>query len=523
MKEEIKQSFNQVNLNKNDSEMLFSQISQKAKKKTHNRTQMQRYTMKRNVMVAAACTCICIGAAPMAVAAVKWLTPTQVAEDFGDVRLSKAFGTNEADYVTQTSKDYRVVYMGAVTGNNISEQTVADEIDQSMTYAIFAIEKKDGTPLQKSELEDISMSLQFIPLIQGAKPTKYASLFGPRNIDYRSTAKLIDGVYYQITAISDLEIFADRKVYFGGYHLNHFTGESVPTELLDMYQWDESTGEVTRNKNFIETDELTGNYLFELNLDPSKADSVKANQYIKEWQERGVNPREEWFKMVENEDSVTKENDVTQYLDGLECTENGIHYEIKENSSFLIDYLKNDENYLGRFNFDVQVTGEDVESIDYTIKNATFQGREDVTAAELEGLVEGRDYDFCNSKSDVNHSLLEYCWRTKDYKKSDSVGNRDKELWKYSLPKEQYSVKYEKQNAVGKSCIIETELPISVARNLAGMDEWMKVQEELAKKMQNVVVNVTVNRKNGQKIEKQIIFVSTGNHLLEKSTIPQWK
>lgn len=284
MKNEIKKAYENINLKQNDKDVFFTTICEKAKNRAKGNRQLRRNTAKRKILVAVAGICVCLGTTQLVFAAIKWLTPSQVAEKFEDLKLSKAFGTNEEDYVIQTSKDYRVIYMGAVTGSHISDLSIKKNIDESVTYAIFAVEKMDGTPIVEEDHDAVKAMVQFVPLFQGAEPKNRTDLFGPKNIHFSGVACVLDGVLYQLTAISDLEMYANRKVYFGGYQTKMLSGK-FDVRLTDMYRWDEVTGEVSRREDFTEKDYVIGNYLFELKLDPKKADPEKADQYLEEWME----------------------------------------------------------------------------------------------------------------------------------------------------------------------------------------------------------------------------------------------
>ena len=76
-----------------------------------------------------------------------------------------------------------------------------------------------------------------------------------------------NGILYRLFNCDDIEIFADRKLYLCVTDTPFY-----PTEAFHM---DEATGLITEAKDF---DGL--NILFDLPLDPAKADPERAKQYI---------------------------------------------------------------------------------------------------------------------------------------------------------------------------------------------------------------------------------------------------
>lgn len=275
MMSDIKKSFERVNLEQSDCDKLYINIYKKANKEKGYRTHMEKHFAKRSI-VTAACICMLIGMTGVAVAAVKWLTPSQVATKFEDEKLAKVFGTNEADYVVQDTKKYRIVYMGTVTGTNISDQILLDDLNKNRTYSIFAIEKKDGTPF-KSEDTD-SERFWFAPLFEGEKPDD-SMLCAMSDLNISAKGMVIDGIKYRIVEVNDLDIFADRKVYLSVFDSN------FNIEPSEMYQLDESTGKISRNLNYEGV-----NCLFEIPLDSQKANTQKADEWLMKWNEWGTKP-----------------------------------------------------------------------------------------------------------------------------------------------------------------------------------------------------------------------------------------
>lgn len=171
--------------------------------------------------------------------------------------LRSAFEQEDATKINavRTQKGYIVSLLGLTSGAALEGE--ADGVDKNSTYAVVAIGKEDGTPVS---LDD---SYFTSPLIQGLEPWKYnmASMGGGY------TQFIEDGVLYRLFDCDDIEIFADKKLYLCVTDTTFY-----PTEAFHM---DESTGLITEAKDY---DGL--NILFDLPLDPAKADPKRAEQYI---------------------------------------------------------------------------------------------------------------------------------------------------------------------------------------------------------------------------------------------------
>ncbi len=185
-----------------------------------------------------------------------FLSASSVAEQ-SIPELSTAFEQEDATKVNavRTQKGYIVSLLGLTSGAALENET--DAVDKNSTYAVVAIGKEDGTPMN---LDD---SYFASPLIQGLTPWQYniASMGG----GYRQFIE--NGVLYRLFNCDDIEIFADRKLYLCVTDTPFY-----PTEAFHM---DETTGLITEAKDY---DGL--NILFDLPLDPAKADPERAKQYV---------------------------------------------------------------------------------------------------------------------------------------------------------------------------------------------------------------------------------------------------
>ncbi len=226
-------------------------------------------------------------------AAVRFFTPSEVAEEIGDKTLAKAFESEDAIFIneTQSFKDFKVTLLGLVSGNNLqdymqnsgksnereyelgegSESISAGfyggdvketNVENDKSYAVVAVERTDGKPMDNdSNLVDLYAS----PYIEGEKPWEVNC----HTLGGGFSAVIKNGIQYRIVECSNVEIFADRTVYLGVSDGNIYNSEALI--------YDDKEGTLRRN------DEYDGiNALFTLPFDKKKADAKRAEQVLKE-------------------------------------------------------------------------------------------------------------------------------------------------------------------------------------------------------------------------------------------------
>ncbi|GAA4655027.1 hypothetical protein GCM10023142_21650 [Anaerocolumna aminovalerica] len=242
--------------------------------------------MKSKKILMAASIALCVLLLPTSIyAAYKYLSPKEAAVEVGDNLLSEAFEKDGKEVIqTVTDGEYKVTYLGHVSGKSISERVASSwELHPERTYVAVAIEKADGTDMS----ENFEESLFVTPLIQGLKPWQYniASMNGGY------VADVIDGVHYRIIECDNVEVFADRNLYLAVSDTIFYSTEA--------FNYDETTGLITVNEDYKGT-----NVLFPMELDPAKADSKKAQEYLEQL-EKEWNPTEE----IDNREENTAENE----------------------------------------------------------------------------------------------------------------------------------------------------------------------------------------------------------------------
>lgn len=202
-------------------------------------------------------------------AAVHFLSPTEIAEDLEDIRLSEALDKeNDLNgYESQVVGGFKVTFLGLLSGEDISDSIMHDNSISSGTYAVIALENADGTPMTE-RLCDWQYSCNQMFLVEGYGLTHC--------IANSAKGYSRNGIIYYIFEADNVEIFADRIVYLAVY------GKKLDDEMqhdeqlyTDPYLYDEDTGKVSRNEAYEGM-----NALFEIPLDPEKADPKAAEEYM---------------------------------------------------------------------------------------------------------------------------------------------------------------------------------------------------------------------------------------------------
>jgi len=228
---------------------------------------LKKTTIRRSFSMAAAIAASMVLITATAFAAWQLMKPADIASELGDTVLSAAFDGESAIHIneSQTAGGYKFTLMSIVSGNDISDYSrfYGDQPVRDRTYAVLATQKEDGSPMNFDELIAGEYSFRIGPLVRGLKPWQVF-------ISRGGSATIIDGVMYVLIESDDISVFADRGVYI---HVSTgFPGSDVIT-------FHEETGELTPNPSY---DGI--NILFDLPLDKSLADPVKAQEYLERLQ-----------------------------------------------------------------------------------------------------------------------------------------------------------------------------------------------------------------------------------------------
>lgn len=218
-----------------------------------------------------------------AVAAWQYMSASQVADKLGDDRLAGHFaeqmsdtdiimdntsgagidGASDGDITgeSQSFGGYKVTVLGLLSGEDLSayRRMSGDDIVQSdRTYCAVAIERENGAAID-AEHESYFVS----PLIGGLEPWMYNAVTLCGN--YSEFVE--NGILYRLLECDNIEYFADHKLYLCVTDTAFY--EST------LYDYDETDGSISRNTEYEGL-----NALFELEMDASLADPVKAQALI---------------------------------------------------------------------------------------------------------------------------------------------------------------------------------------------------------------------------------------------------
>lgn len=285
--------------NEEPDSRLNQEIIQKSKE---NQSMKKRHI--HSTAAAAAIICVLAVGSVSAVAAYRYLSPSQAAEIAENNSLAKAFESKNAIEIneSQTSGGYRFTLLGMVSGKGlepyIDTQTETD-IQKDETYAVLAIENTDGTPMP-DQISDSDGTFLASPFIKGKNP----SIYNIYTLDGAYCEFSQDGIIYRILSCSNLEKFADQGVYLG-------VSEDL-TAQEKAFLFDEQTGEISRNPDY------TGiNALFELPLDPAKADPAAAEAFF----DKAENPSSYEEDISDMKDETVDDAELEKWISAINHSE----------------------------------------------------------------------------------------------------------------------------------------------------------------------------------------------------------
>ncbi|MDE6851202.1 MAG: hypothetical protein K2J67_01770 [Lachnospiraceae bacterium] len=227
---------------------------------------MRKISFRKSV-VAAAVVCVVAVSSITAVAAYRYLKPSEIAEEMAENdALAKAFDSQDAVKINETQRNdtYEVTLLGMVSGAGLElfmPEDSEDTLQQDYTYVVMAVAHTDGTAVTQDDQKCIS------PLIHGVD----WMIANNGTLNTGLTWFIKDGVMYEMIECDSLEKFAGRGVQIGV--VDSFAEEN------QAFAMDES-GKYQQKADYEGT-----NFLFDLPLDPSKGDEQAAEQYLKELEE----------------------------------------------------------------------------------------------------------------------------------------------------------------------------------------------------------------------------------------------
>ncbi len=214
--------------------------------------------MKKSIKIVAVAAAIASFLAISVFAISVLLTPGEVAKYFGDDEVAHAFESGEAQIINQTVEDSGYIFTleGIAPGTEL-EYFGADAVEVGRSYVVIAMQKADGGEITYDD------SVTFIPFFEGYDPWKVNGL----HLNGASAYKTIqNNVLYYLWDFTDLEVFADKKIYLAGF------GGIAPGPEKFVLNADGSIGFNSEYKGI--------KVMFEIQLDASKADQAAAAKMI---------------------------------------------------------------------------------------------------------------------------------------------------------------------------------------------------------------------------------------------------
>ncbi|MCR5703354.1 MAG: hypothetical protein K6G85_01930, partial [Eubacterium sp.] len=161
MDDRIKKSYDKITpTDSNKREILMKiQNSRKENAKSNGFSLGKEFYMKK-IVTAAVIAMSILSVSTGVYATYRWLSSKQVVSEIGDQKLAKYFEKSEEKIKIQEQGNYKVAFLGTVSGKNISDNLSTD-VDAKMSYFVTAVEHRDGTPI--GDEEDVIVS----PFVQG--------------------------------------------------------------------------------------------------------------------------------------------------------------------------------------------------------------------------------------------------------------------------------------------------------------------------------------------------------------------
>lgn len=196
-----------------------------------------------------------------AFAAVIFLRPDEVAQSFGETAIADAFRSEDAIVINESrqSNGYKFTLMGIVSGEGLEGiRTDAEE----RSYVVLSIEHVDGIPFAPEDGCPVTIT----PLIDSYEPWRW-SIY---TLDAYRMDTTEGGIRYCLISTDSLEIFADHRV-----SIAVFDGIAPGRDVFAMNE----EGVISYNDSYTGT-----RAMFDLPLDPSKADPAAAQALVARWE-----------------------------------------------------------------------------------------------------------------------------------------------------------------------------------------------------------------------------------------------
>lgn len=274
-REDYRKAFDEISFSADFQARTADLLQRRARELEKERNNMTFGKTKKMAVLIAACAALL---AVSVSAAVMWLTPAQVAEEYSQPLLAEAFNGPDAITINETveSGDFSITLLGLVSGRNLD--TLNPDVEADHTYSVLALRRLDGTPLENETFD--FMQYTMTPLVAGTSPAAVNNW----TLDAGVTGMSKDGVYYYLLDTASIEMFADRTVYMAFYE------GFAPNNTIFT---------VSEDGTIAFAEDFTGVHaLFTLPLDPAKADPAAADAFLAEngmgWSNERSDPEEDW-------------------------------------------------------------------------------------------------------------------------------------------------------------------------------------------------------------------------------------
>lgn len=244
------------------------ELNQKTKimmKEQINMKKQKGFSVKIALLIAAVLTVSSV----TVYAVVKYLTPQELAQKLEYPKLAAAFDSKDSLLINKTvsSNGYDITLLGTAFGKDLTG--LSTDVEISKTYAVVAIEKQGGKMPDTSSDEYGEYDFFISPLIKGYKPWQ-VNIF---TMGGGSMTTVVDGIMYRMIECDSVEMFADAGVYIG---ISSNSGTFCNNQ---SFNYNFETGEISPNP-----DSGAVSIIFELPIDKSKADPIKAREFLEQQQ-----------------------------------------------------------------------------------------------------------------------------------------------------------------------------------------------------------------------------------------------
>jgi len=240
-----------------------AQLKNKTKERMEETQMKKRFIGKSAFIKAAIAAALILALGISAFAVLTQYTPAEIALALQSPQLAKVLREGKGTIInkSQTSGDYVVTLIGTASAEDLDYIFSEDDTFGSGSMALLSVARKDGQPMPPLAERDENTfgAIHTFLVFDGYVPWQVS-------IGAGGSSTVLDGVQYQAINYDEIECFAGRKV-----HL--FVSDSFPGS--DTLTFDVKDISIRLNPKYEGVC-----MLFELPLDPAKADAEKAKAFV---------------------------------------------------------------------------------------------------------------------------------------------------------------------------------------------------------------------------------------------------